>query len=191
MNSKHKGEYGYIKNYKLSKLIVVIVLTLMIEAIVIGTLIMFGDTSRVVIVIAILLALPLAKFSVSLIIVLKFKSLTFDEHARIANTYNNNDKSLLFDVAISQYEGIRFYESILVKNGRIYALVLAKDYSEKKKEYEKWINDSIIQEKYKYKITIITDINEYIKKINSVSEPNDNNKLIDRHIREQLLSACV
>ncbi|MBQ8167706.1 MAG: hypothetical protein IJZ96_11850, partial [Lachnospiraceae bacterium] len=157
----------------------------------IGTLIMFGDTSRVVIVIAILLALPLAKFLVSLIIVLKFKSLTFDEHARIANTYNNNDKSLLFDVAISQYEGIRFYESILVKNGRIYALVLAKDYSEKKKEYEKWINDSIIQEKYKYKITIITDINEYIKKINSVSEPNDNNKLIDRHIREQLLSACV
>lgn len=191
MNKKDKGEYGYLKYYKMIKLIGVIAITLMIEAIVIGTLIMFGDTSRVIIILAILLALPLAKVLIAFIIVIKFKPLTFDQHAKIANTYNNKDNSLLFDLAISQYEGVRFYESVLVKNGKIYALVLSKDYNDRKNDYEKWISDSIIQDKYKYKIAVFTDINEYIKRINSVSEPNDNNKLIDRHIREELLSACV
>ncbi len=191
MNKVEKGEYGYLKSYKLSKLIVVIILSLMIEAVVIGTLIMYGDTSRVVIVIAILLALPLAKFLIALIIVARCKSLSFDEHAKIANNYKNKDNCLLFDVTISQYEGIKFYQSMLVKNGKIYALVLNKDFTEKKKDYEKWINASISGDKYKYKVSVFDSIDEYIKKINSVSEPNDNNKLIDRHIREEILSTGV
>ena len=191
MNKVEKGEYGYLKSYKLSKLIVVIILSLMIEAVVIGTLIMYGDTSRVVIVIAILLALPLAKFLIALIIVAKCKSLSFDEHAKIANNYKNKDNCLLFDVTISQYEGIKFYQSMLVKNGKIYALVLNKDFTEKKKDYEKWINASIAGDKYKYKVSVFDSIDEYIKKINSVSEPNDNNRLIDRHIREEILSTGV
>ena len=40
-------------------------------------------------------------------------------------------------------------------------------------------------------MSLFNDIDEYVKKINSVSEPNDNNKLIDRHIRDEILSAGV
>ncbi|MBE5952884.1 MAG: MFS transporter [Lachnospiraceae bacterium] len=191
MNKVNKGEYGYLKYYKLSKLLVVGILSIMLAAVVIGTIIMFGDTSRVIIVIAILLSLPLAKFLIAYIIVAKYNSLSFDKHAKISNNYKAKDSCLMFDITISQYEGIKFYHSMLIKNGKIYALVLNKDYSDKKKDYEKWINDSITSQKYKYKITTFDNIEEYIKKINSVSEPNDNNKLIDRHIREEILSAGV
>ena len=163
----------------------------MLASVVIVTIIMFGDTSRVIIVIAILLSLPLAKFLIAYIIVAKYNSLSFDKHAKISNNYKAKDSCLMFDITISQYEGIKFYHSMLIKNGKIYALVLNKDYSDKKKDYEKWINDSITSQKYKYKITTFDNIEEYIKKINSVSEPNDNNKLIDRHIREEILSAGV
>jgi len=191
MNKVQKGEYGYLKAYKLSKLIMVAILAIMLAAVVIGTIIMYGDTSRVIIVFAILLSLPLAKFLIAYIIVVKFNSLTFDEHAKIANTYRGNDKCLMFDMTISQYEGIKFYQSMLIKNGKIYALVINKDYKDKSKDYEKWIADSIVSDKYKYKVTVFDNIDDYIKKINSVSEPNDNNKLIDRHIREEILSAGV
>lgn len=191
MNKVQKGEYGYLKAYKLSKLIMVAILAIMLAAVVIGTIIMYGDTSRVIIVFAILLSLPLAKFLIAYIIVVKFNSLTFDEHAKIANTYRGNDKCLMFDMTISQYEGIKFYQSMLIKNGKIYALVINKDYKDKSKDYEKWIADAIVSDKYKYKITVFDNIDEYIKKINSVSEPNDNNKLIDRHIRKEILSAGV
>ncbi len=191
MNKTNKGEYGYLKAYKLSKLTIILVLSVMLAAVVIGTILMYGDTSRVIIVFAILLSLPLAKFLIAYIIVAKFNPLTFDQHAKITNNYKNKDSSLMFDITISQYEGIKFYHSMLIKNGKIYALVLNKDYSAKKKDYEKWITACITGDKYKYKITVYDDIDEYIKKINSVSEPNDNNKLIDRHIREEILSAGV
>ena len=191
MNKVNKGEYGYLKSYKLSKLLVVAILAVMIAAVVIGTLIMYGDTSRVIIVIAILLSLPLAKFIIAYVIVAKFDALTFDQHAKISNNYKSKDESLLYDITISQYEGVKFYHSMLVKNGKICALVLSKDFSEKKKEYEKWIATSIDGGKYKYNVSVFNSIDEYIKKINSVSEPNDNNKLIDRHIREEILSAGV
>lgn len=191
MNKTNKGEYGYLKAYKLSKLTIILVLSVMLAAVVIGTILMYGDTSRVIIVFAILLSLPLAKFLIAYIIVSKFNPLTFDQHAKITNNYKNKDSSLMFDITISQYEGIKFYHSMLIKNGKIYALVLNKDYSAKKKDYEKWITACITGDKYKYKITAYDDIDEYIKKINSVSEPNDNNKLIDRHIREEILSAGV
>ena len=187
MNKVQKGEYGYLKAYKMSKLLLCTVLAFMLAAVVIGTIIMYGDTSRVIIVFAILLSLPLAKILIAYLIVIKFNSLTFDEHAKIANTY----RGLLFDMTVSQYEGIKFYQSMLIKNGKIYALVTNKDYKEKSKEYEKWITDVIVSDKYKYKITVFDNIDEYIKKINSVSEPNDNNKLIDKHIREEILSAGV
>lgn len=191
MNKRQKGEYGYLKYYKLSKLLVVALLSIMIAAVVIGTLIMYGDTSRVIIVIAILLSMPLAKFLIAYIIVAKFDSLEFDQYTKISNNYRSKDECLLFDMTISQYAGIKFYHSMLVKNGKIYALVLNKDYSDKKREYEKWITDSITSEKYKYKIVVFNNVEEYIKKINSVSEPNDNNKLIDRHIKVEILSAGV
>lgn len=191
MKRLQKGEYGYLKSYKLSKLLVVAILSIMLAAVVIGTIIMYGDTSRVIIVIAILLSLPLAKFLISYLIVIKFNSLTFDEHTKIANTYKAKDDCLLFDLTVSQYEGIKFYQSMLIKNGKIYALVTNKDYKDKCKEYEKWINNCLTNDKYKYKTVVLNNIDEYIKKINSVSEANDNNKLIDRHIREEILSAGV
>lgn len=191
MNKVNKGEYGYLKSYKLSKLLVVAILAIMIAAVVIGTLIMYGDTSRVIIIIAILLSLPLAKFIIAYLIVAKFDSLTFDQHAKISNNYKSKDGCLLFDITISRYEGVKFYHSMLVKNSKIYALVLSKDFKDKKKEYEKWIATSINGGKYKYNVSVFDSIDEYIKKINTVSEPNDNNKLIDRHIREGILSTGV
>lgn len=191
MNKPNKGEYGYLKHYKFSKLMVIMILSIMLAAVVIGTLIMFGDTSRVIIVIAILLSLPLAKYMIAYIIVAKFSGLTFDEHAKIANNYKTKDGCLLFDMTVSQYDGIKFYHSMLIKNGKIYALVLNKDFQQFKKDYEKWVLDCITNDKYKYKVSVFNDIDEYVKKINSVSEPNDNNKLIDRHIREEILSAGV
>lgn len=191
MKKFNKGEYGYLKSYKLSKLLMIALLSIMLAAVVLGTLIMFGDTSRVIIVIAILLSLPLAKYMIAYIIVAKFNSLTFDVYTKITNNYKSKDGCLLFDMTVSQYEGIKFYHSMLVKNGKIYALVLNKDFQQSKKDYEKWILDCITNDKYKYKVSLYNDIDEYIKKINSVSEPNDNNKLIDRHIREEILSAGV
>lgn len=192
MNKHNKGEYGYMKAYRQGKLIVSIILVAMIEFIVITLLLMYGSTSRIMVVIAILLALPLAKFFIAFIMCVKFKPLAQEEYEQICSkTEDAGADALLYDVVISKYEGMKFYQSVCVKNGRIYALVIDKKFSENKKDYEKWVTECIADSKYKYGVTIINDIEEYIKKVNSVSSPNDKTRLVDKHMRDKILTACV
>lgn len=188
MSKIKKGEYGYLNKYKISKLIISLILSLMIAFTVITTIIMYGDTSNVLIVFAILLALPLAKFIIAYILCLRFNSLTMEQHQTIIS---QSDEKLLYDIAVTQYEGILFYQSVLIKNGKIIALVTDKNFINRKNDYKKWLHNSINDDKYTYNITIFNDVDQYVKKINSISEPNDRNLLIDKHMVERLLTNCV
>ena len=191
MNKFEKGDYGYMKSYRFSKLIITLILALMIAFIVITMLIIYGDTSRVMIVFAILLALPFAKFLISYILCANFKPLTQEEYEKIRDEGGDNSNSLMYDVVISQYEGMKFYQSMCVKNGKVYALVLDKKYEENKKDYEKWIHACVDDSKYKYGVTVFNNIDAYIKKIKSVSTPNDKTRIVDKHMAERILDTCV
>ena len=191
MKTYEKGEYGYLKRYRRNKLIGTIIFALMIIFIVVTIVIMFGDTKRVAIVFAILLALPLAKFIIAFILCVKFKSLSLEDYNLIRDKTGDSFKDILFDMSITQYEGMKFYPSMLIKNGKIYAYVNAKDYNLKKKDYEKWIKNAITDTKYEYKVFVTDNFETYIKKVNSVSTPNHNTKLIDKHITEQILEKGV
>jgi hypothetical protein len=98
-------------------------------------------------------------------------------------------------MVISRYEGMKHYAAITVKNGRIYALVLEKDYERRDeglpKEYEKWIDEAANDSKYKYKINTYSDISQYEKKVTSVSTPNDNTRLVDRHIMDRIRDSSI
>lgn len=165
MNSLKKGDYGYISRYKRNKLLVVIAFMLMIVFIVVTMLIMFGDTKRVAIVFAILLALPLAKYLTAFILCAGFRPLTKGDYNYIREKTGDDFMDLLFDISISRYEGIKFYPVMLIKNGKIYAYVYDSRLEEKKNDYLLWIKDAVAQSKYEYKIFITSDIDLYIKKV--------------------------
>lgn len=183
----NKGEYGYINEYKKRKLTFSGIFLFMILFIVITMLIMFGSTKRVMVVFAILLALPFSKFIIGYIVCFKFKSLSKSDHEKILKSYKDSADELLFDMTISQYEGIKYYDSMLIKNNIIVALVTSKNYKKDKKSYETWIKKCFEDSKYSYSIFIYNDMDSYLKKINSISEPGDKNKLVDRHIKERII----
>ena len=191
MKSYKKGEYGYLKKYRNSKLIASIVFLLLIAFIVATVIIMFADTKRVAIVFAILMALPLAKFIIAYILCLKFKPLTMEDYEYIKANSKDCFKDLSFDISITQYEGAKFYPAMLIKNGKVYAFVYDKNFSSKKKEYETWIKNTFSDTKYEYKVFVTDKLDEYVKKINSVSEANRNNKLIDVYIKELIFEKGV
>lgn len=191
-----KGEYGYLKAYRRGKLIVSLILAAMIAFIIITMLLLFGDTGRVMIVFAILLTLPFAKFLIAWIMCAKFEPLTEEQYQKLCQDILDKEKTenmdgVLFDVVITQYEGMKFYQSMCVKNGKVVALVLAKDFQQNKKEYREWIERCVTDSKYKYTVTLCSDIGEYGKKVRTISTPNDKTAMIDRHIREKILTTCV
>lgn len=190
----NKGEYGYLKAYRRGKLIVSLILAAMIAFIIITMLFLFGDTGRVMIVFAILLALPFAKFLIAWMMCAKFEPLQEEQYQKLCQDIKDKQENLdgvLFDVVITQYEGMKFYQSMCVKNGKVIALVLSKDYQENKKEYRAWIEHCVEDGKYKYPVTLCSDIVEYGKKVRTISTPNDKTAMIDRHIREKILTTCV
>lgn len=194
MTGKYKkGDYGYIKAYRMGKLTVSIILAAMIAFIIITMLVLFGDTGRVMIVFAILLVLPFAKFFIAWIMCAGFSPLTKEEYDHLISVCNVSEDSseLKFDIVITRYEGMKFYQSLCVKNGRVIALVTGSDYASDKKEYREWIETCINSDKYKYPVTIYNDIQSYAKKYCSISSPNDKTALVDRHILEKIITACV
>ncbi len=191
MKKHEKGEYGYLKYYRLCKLIGVIIFTLMIEFIIITILLLWGSKNRVAIVFAILLALPLAKFLIAFIMCAGYKPLNDEDFIRIRDSVNNEHGNMLYDVGISQYDGIKFYQSLCVKNGKICALVTSKDFEKNKKDYEKWLEAVFKDGKYSYSIYVFSDVDAYIKKAGSISEANDKNRSIDKYIRNNILEMSI
>ena len=84
-----------------------------------------------------------------------------------------------------------YVDTVCVRNGSVYALVLDKHFKEEKKEYETFMQQALANSKYKYIVHLYTDTDAFAKKIHSIGEPNDKTKLIDQYMREQILTFCV
>lgn len=189
MKKKEKGQYGYIRFYKRTKLLVTLILAIMIASIILSMLLVFGDTSRVGIVFAILLVLPFAKFLIAYIMCAKFEPMPEASYQKIQGQTDACD--MIYDFVISQTEGMHFYDAVCVRNGSVYAYVSDKNYTANKKEYETFMQKALTNSKYNYIIHIYNDVNTFAKKIHTIQTPNDNTKLIDNYMREQLLTFCV
>ncbi len=191
---KQKGEYGYLTAYRRQKLMITLILACMIAAVILGTIIIFGDTGRVMIVFAILLALPFSKFLIAWIVCSKFvpfdKKQYHDFTAKLDDNASLKD-SLYYDVVVSQYEGMLFFQSICVRNGRIYALAFESKGSVTGKKYKRWIESCIKDAKEPYPVVIFDSVDAYIKKIKSISAPTDQTARMDKYIAQKVLDTCV
>ncbi len=190
-NRYKKGEYGYMEAYKRSKLIISLVFAVMIAFIIITMLFMFGSTQRVMVIFAILLVLPFSKFLIGYIMCMTFKPLDKESFEKLSSKTKDFNTGLLYDVVITRTEGMKFYQSMCVANGKIYAYVDDKKITEKRKSYESWIKECISGTKFNYTIKVFDDLDEYIKKVNSISAANDKTAKIDKHIVERILVTCV
>ena len=179
MKKKEKGQYGYINYYKKGKLLVTLILAIMIASIILSMLLAFGDTGRIGIIFAILLVLPFAKFLIAYIMCAKFQTMPQDVYDVVHGQTDETD--MIYDLVITQTEGMHYYDAVCVRNGSVYALVLDKHF----------MQQALANSKYKYIVHLYTDTDAFAKKIHSIGEPNDKTKLIDQYMREQILTFCV
>ena len=190
-NKYKKGEYGYMDSYKKSRLIISLIFAAMISFIVITMLFMFGSTQRIMVIFAILLVLPFSKFLIGYIMCSTFKPLSKERYEKLSGETKDATGNMLYDVVITRTEGMKFYQSMYICNSRIYAFTDDKRFSDNKKSYETWIKECINGTKFDYTIKVFSDLDEYIKKVNSVSAANDKIVKIDKHIVERILVTCV
>lgn len=189
-----KGQYGYIKKHKKKIITSIIILGVMILTGVILSLVMFKTTKTLIIILPILISLPFAKQIVALIMCSKFKPLTEEEHKKIEKGihYENRD-GILYDISLSRYEGILFFPAVIVRDGRMLFLY-QKAFDKKIPDVEflkKEITRSFEMIKKPYVIVTALTVDEFIKKAETIKEPDEDYLVKDQSMREKLFELGV
>lgn len=189
-----KGQYGYIKKHKKKIITSIIILGVMILTGVILSLVMFKTTKTLIIILPILISLPFAKQIVALIMCSKFKPLTEEEHKKIEKGihYENRD-GILYDISISRYEGMMFFPAVIVRDGRM--LFLYQEAFNKKIPDVEFLKKEIARSfemiKKPYVIITALTVDEFIKKAETIKEPDEDYVVKDQSMREKIFELGV
>ena len=189
-----KGQYGYIKKHKKKIITSIIILGVMILTGVILSLVMFKTTKTLIIILPILISLPFAKQIVALIMCSKFKPLTEEEHKKIEKGihYENRD-GILYDISISRYEGMMFFPAVIVRDGRM--LFLYQEAFDKKIPDVEFLKKEIARSfemiKKPYVIITALTVDEFIKKAETIKEPEEDYVVKDQSMREKIFELGV
>lgn len=189
-----KGQYGYIKKHKKKIITSIIILGVMILTGVILSLVMFKTTKTLIIILPILISLPFAKQIVALIMCSKFKPLTEEEHKKIEKGihYENRD-GILYDISISRYEGMMFFPAVIVRDGRM--LFLYQEAFDKKIPDVEFLKKEIARSfemiKKPYVIITALTVDEFIKKAETIKEPDEDYVVKDHSMREKIFELGV
>lgn len=157
-----KGQKGYLNAYKKRELIKAIIALAIIAAIVATALIVKHTTKTVIIVAAIVGALPAAKVIVGLILVIGYRSY---DGLRISKELQQKGTEL-FDLAISTEENITFFPYMYMTQDKIFALVKPGKSFEKKK-MQRYIQNWLKGEDLYFKVAIFEDEKAMIKEAES------------------------
>ena len=189
-----KGQYGYIKKHKKKIITSIIILGVMILTGVILSLVMFKTTKTLIIILPILISLPFAKQIVAVIMCSKFKPLTEEEHKKIEKGihYENRD-GILYDISISRYEGMMFFPAVIVRDGRM--LFLYQEAFDKKIPDVEFLKKEIARSfemiKKPYVIITALTVDEFIKKAETIKEPDEDYVVKDQSMREKIFELGV
>lgn len=189
-----KGQFGYIKKYKKKLVISIVLLAMIIITGVAISLVMYKTTKTLIILIPILTSLPFAKQLVGLILCAGFQPLTKEEKQEIDNKISYSaSEALLYDVSISRYEGMIFFPAVVVRDGRM--LFLYNGEFKKKlssvEELKQIITQCFESQKKKYVLMVATDLEDFIKKAQTIKEPDDEYRARDKKMREKLFELGV
>lgn len=189
-----KGTYGYIKHYRKKLMISIIVLGLVIIFGVGLSIGLYHTTKTLIILLPILTSLPFAKQLVGLILCADFKPLSKEEHEKITTGISyGNDDSVIYDISISQYEGILFFPAVVVRDGRILFLYQGK-WTKKihsVDEMKKHLIKVFENEKHPYVIIVASNVNEFITRANQIKKPSEEFEQKDRNMKKRIFELGV
>ena len=185
-----KGTYGHSKKYRIYRLIFAAILLVLILADVLFSVLVFHTRKTVYIIIACILAIPFARNVVDVIMTFKARPLSKEEYEKTKELSEKTNKPLLYDVSITQEEGMYYVPCMAVYNNNIIC-------------YTPEIKDAKIRERIKgylgavntddinYRIFITEKYQTFEKEISKLREADAETRAIDEDIEYSILSMGI
>lgn len=188
-----RGTYGYYIKYKKKKGIISGILLIGILIIVAICLVKYSTTSNVLILPAVILAIPFSKYFVAFILGLKYKSISIENKNKIDSNFIENDEvKILYDMTISAMEVVTGTPIIVIYDGNIHYIPYNK-LKEKHKDIQKNVLHSIIKDAgYEDEcfVTAYDNIDNLIEGVNKTIK-EDSRINATRSIIERLVILCL
>lgn len=186
-----RGDYGYARKYKNTRLILTLLLFTCIVTDVVLALVIYQTKNTILTVVACVMSLPFAKMFIAYLLCIKFEPLSKSEHQRAEALEDRYGVKLLYDVSISQSEGLLFYPCLTVFNNNVIAYVPKADSPEQVKEYTEYMKKSYEGTKFRLRIVVVNEWEKFEKELAKIHEPKDEQKKTDRFIMQRLLELGV
>ncbi len=188
-----RGTYGYYKSYNKKNLIISAILLAGILIGVIVCVVKYKTTSNVLILPAVILAIPFAKFIVAFILGAKYKSISIEDKDKLEDIFADNEEvKILYDMTISAKDVVTGAPVIVIYDGNIHYIPYSKHKDAHKEVQKSVFMDTIKSAGYEDECTVTSynNINNLIKGVNTtIKEESRFNAT--RSVYERLVILCL
>ena len=187
-----KGCYGHSKKYKNTKLILVLVIFAFILSDVMISLILFQTRKTWFIVFGCVLSIPFARNIIDFVMALKAEPLSREDYEIVNSIEKSTGKSFLYDISITDTEGLVYVPCMMVCNNNIAAFVPSAKESSKREKIKKYIAEANTLENCEktlnFRVVVTENIKTFEKEVKKIKLPDEENKKIDDEMKDRILS---
>lgn len=178
-----KGEYGHARANKNRKLLLTIVLFLMILSDVLISLIVFQTRKTWFIIIGCVMAIPFARNIIDFYMALKSTPLSDELYKKTDELSKNQGKSFLYDISITDTDGMIFIPCMCIENNNIIAFTPDAGDSKQREKIKSYINTANVELSCSYRIFVTERFDTFskeIKKLNPAETEVQDDKMKDK-----------
>lgn len=187
-NKYEKGSYGYVKHYKRIRIILGSICLALILGDLIFSLSVFHTKKTLFVVVGCIMAIPFARNVVDFILAFPYKSLTTDEHKKFEKLSDELDIPILYDISITETEGVAFYQALAIYNNNFIAFQSNAGDKKVHDKLIKYLDTAQPEGKSRMRLVVTSDFAQFKKNLLRLSKPNENQIIIDNRARKKVLT---
>ena len=186
-SAKGKGMYGHSKHYRNSRLIMVIFILALIVSDVVFSIVVFHTRKTLFVIVACVLSIPFARNLIDLFMSFKAKPLDLDEYKETQEISKLTEISLLYDITITDTDGIVYIPCLAVYNNNIICYTPDEKTAKDREKIKKYISDVNNISKTNYRIFVTEKRETFKKELRKLHAPDDATAKSDEKVMENLL----
>ena len=187
-DSYYKGKYGHAKKYKNARLIFTLLLFLVILTDVVFSLIMFQTRKTWFIIIGCVMSIPFARNLIDFYMALQAKPLDKETYQKTDALAKKEDKEFIYDVTITDTDGVIFIPCASVYNNNIIAFTPHITETKEREKAKKYISGANEIAEMNYRIVVTDNLSTFEKEVKKLRPVNDDTKKNDQEMIDTILS---
>ncbi len=182
-----KGKYGHSKHYRNNRLMMTLAILVVIILDVAFSVILFHTRKTVFVIVGCIMAIPFARNLIDFIMSLRAKPLGKEEYEKTCVLAKESGRKLLYDVSITEEDGVIYIPCLLVYNNNIICYTPHISGVKDRDRVKKYVS-GVNYDEHNYRIFVTEKYSTFEKEVKKIGDASNETLDIDQEIIYRLLS---